>query len=784
MGKKIFSLFSLLILLLQGIVVAVKSNQATKESAGNQVVIAVNNNSGIERQRETISLDWKTLTSRLPDLKPDYVLVTDHATGKQIVSQIVDNNGDGAIDELIFQTDFPLREPAKVFTIEVSNEKVPTPESKTYGRYVPERSDDFAWENDRVAFRMYGKNLETSLVSSGIDLWAKRVRYSIINQWFKEGDAYYHKDNGTGLDMYSVKKSRGCGGSGIWDGKTLHVSRNYKSWKVIANGPIRTVFELSYEPWDVNGVAVSEVKRITLDAGQNLSKIESAYKAGGKIPKFEVGVGIARHEPDWQGTFDSSKEKGWMSRWEDSKTNGNLGCGVVAEPNKIVSMFDEQGVTDTATEYPHHYFILSADTNKTTTYYTGGGWDRSGDFADKKSWNAYLDNFSKRLQSPLKISFLREVPKEKSKLKVWSKVVADSFIAKYPESKKFGPYPRWHYDNGFYLSSLLELYKRDKNTKYLQYVKSWVDSFVSEDGTIDCEAIKNKDYELDSLLPGRLLISLYQLTKDEKYKKAAFKLAEELKEQPRTSDGGYWHKKVYANQMWLDGIYMAGTYSVDFANAFNQPQLFDETAKQITLIHSHTHDPKTGLLVHGWDETKSLVWANPQTGASPEFWGRAIGWYMMALVDELDYLPKNHPKRDEIVKILQNLSASLVKYQDTKTGLWYQVIDKGDRADNWHETSATAMFVYALAKGARKGYLSSAYKTNAQKAYQGLLDNHVYLDESDRFYFTGTVIVGTLNIRVSKGDYDYYVSTPRFANDIKGVAAFFWASLEMEKVKN
>jgi unsaturated rhamnogalacturonyl hydrolase len=234
--------------------------------------------------------------------------------------------------------------------------------------------------------------------------------------------------------------------------------------------------------------------------------------------------------------------------------------------------------------------------------------------------------------------------------------------------------------------------------------------------------------------------------------------------------------------MWLDGIYMASLFSIEFARAFNEPPLFDEACHQITLAHRHTIDAKTGLLYHGWDESRTQAWADKQTGASPEFWGRAIGWYAMALVDALDSLPKDHAKRSELIKILQSLAASLARYQDQRTGLWYQIIDKGDRSDNWLETSSTSMFVYALAKGARLGYIDARYGERAKRAYQGILNNHLYRDEAGRFYLTGTAWIGTLNPRISKGDYDSYVGTARQLNDIKGVAAFLWASLEMERM--
>lgn len=773
MRKNIISSFCLLAFLIQGLNV---SAQDSRTKVNSQVAVAVTSDVRMSRPNETVSLDWKTLLKHVPFLKPDYVIVRDTQTGKTVPSQTIDYDFDGKPDELIFQTDFAAREASRIFIVEDSKDRIFAPASKTYGRYVPERDDDFAWENDRIAFRMYGEDLEPRLVSSGIDLWLKRTRESIIDLWFKGGDAYYHKDNGTGIDLYSVKNSRGCGGSGIWENEKLHVSRNYRDFRIIANGPVCTVFELFYQPWDVNGAKISETKRITLDAGQNLNKIESFYKVEGNLPTLNIGVGIARHESEFSGTFDANKENGWMSRWETTKTDGSFGCAVVAAPTQITKMFDEQGVTDTANEHPHHFMILSSDANKTVRYYAGGGWDKSGDFKDRKAWNAYLENFAARVNSPLKISFLTKTSADNMAVKI-----ADSWLAAYPDPKRFGTNPRWHYDNAYLLLAVLELGKRTNNQKYINYVKGWADAYVSADGAIDNRQIREKEYELDSILPGRILLELYARTKDEKYRKAIFNLVEELKNHPRTKDGGYWHKKVYAGQMWLDGIYMAGPFSVEFARAFNQPEWYQEAAEQIEMIYAKTIDAETGLLYHGWDESKSLIWANRETGVSPEFWGRAIGWYVVALVDELEVLPADHPTREARIKILQDVSAALLNYQDKQTGLWYQIIDKPERPDNWHETSASAMFAYAFAKGAKNGWLDGKYTQAARKAYDGLITNHVYTDRNGRVYFTGTVFIGTLNPKTTTGDYASYINTERQTDDVKGVGSLLFAALELER---
>jgi unsaturated rhamnogalacturonyl hydrolase len=365
----------------------------------------------------------------------------------------------------------------------------------------------------------------------------------------------------------------------------------------------------------------------------------------------------------------------------------------------------------------------------------------------------------------------------------WTEKVAQSIISTYPDPADLEEFSKgkWSYTNGFFQNALFEIYEKYQNSEYLKYMKDWADLFVTRSGQLDSSKYAYEIFELDNILPGRLLIWLYQKTGDVRYRKAADQLTNQLNHQPRTSDGGFWHKKVYTDQMWLDGIYMADVFLAQYGSAFKQPQYVDEAIRQMELIYKHTADPNTGLLYHGWNESRNLVWANPKTGASPEFWGRAVGWYIMALVDGLDYIPDDHPEREKLLKIFRDLSASLARYQD-KTGMWFQVIDKGDRPDNWVESSGTAMFAYAFAKGYAKGYLGKEYLRKAQKAFEGL-QNEIYFDDEGKFYLTGTVKVGTLNPKVSKGDYDYYVGVDRRTNDFKGVAAFMYLSLALESIK-
>jgi unsaturated rhamnogalacturonyl hydrolase len=274
---------------------------------------------------------------------------------------------------------------------------------------------------------------------------------------------------------------------------------------------------------------------------------------------------------------------------------------------------------------------------------------------------------------------------------------------------------RWHYEPGVALTAIRELWLETGEGKYYDYVKRNIDESVDVDGSI--RTYRLKEYNLDQINEGKLLFMLYETSGDERYKRAIHLLRKQLQTQPRTGEGGFWHKQIYPHQMWLDGIYMASPFYAEFGSKFGETAAFDDVVHQILLIEKHTRDPETGLLYHGWDESREQKWADPTTGRSSSFWGRAIGWYAMAIVDVLDHLPQAHPQRDALIKILEATVRAAVGVQDPVTGVWYQVLDQGDRPGNYLEASVSCMFVYAMAKGIRKGYLDHAYLSAARIAF-------------------------------------------------------------------
>lgn len=337
---------------------------------------------------------------------------------------------------------------------------------------------------------------------------------------------------------------------------------------------------------------------------------------------------------------------------------------------------------------------------------------------------------------------------------------------------------KWTYDQGVILKGIEGLWQQTGDGQYFDYMQKSMDLLVDNNGNI--RTYKFENFTLDNILCGRILLTLFEVTGKQKYYKAASTLREQLRQQARLSDGGFWHKKIYPNQMWLDGLYMAEPFYAEWAQAFHEDSDFNDIANQFILMEKHARDAKTGLLYHGYDESKKEMWANKTTGLSQNFWGRAMGWYGMGLVDALPYFPKDHPQRKELIDILNRFAAAVTKVQDHKTGLWWDVLNYPNRKGNYPEASASCMFVYALAKGVRLGYLPASYLSVAKKGYSGIIKNFI-TNDNEQINLEGTVSVSGLGGKPYRdGSYDYYIHEKVVTNDPKGVGAFLLASDEME----
>ncbi len=342
---------------------------------------------------------------------------------------------------------------------------------------------------------------------------------------------------------------------------------------------------------------------------------------------------------------------------------------------------------------------------------------------------------------------------------------------------------KWDYCLGMELQTMLEVFDRYGNEKIYEYALAYADTMVNADGTI--KMYKREEFSLDRINSGRFLYRIYDRTKEERYKKAIDLMRSQLDDHPRNADGGFWHKKTYPNQVWLDGIYMGTPFYAEYAHRNSRVNDFQDIINQFLMAARHTYDPQTDLFRHACDVSRKQFWADKETGQSKHSWGRAMGWYSMAFVDALDFIPKHEVGRDSVIAVFNQLATMVKRLQDPKTGLWYQVLDRSGDEGNYLESTCSTMFVYALFKGVRMGYLDPSFLDVAIKGYHGILENFIKVDNN-----TGIVsitkccaVAGLGGKNMRSGDYNYYLSETIRDNDPKAVGPFILASLEWERIQ-
>lgn len=368
-------------------------------------------------------------------------------------------------------------------------------------------------------------------------------------------------------------------------------------------------------------------------------------------------------------------------------------------------------------------------------------------------------------------------------------VVAQSTAIRFVESEMKRAPQAWQLDHGKRLYfgysqgvgtlAMLKVWKETGDDKYLDYVVEWADTLINDQGEI--HLYKVETYNIDYINSGKVLFEVYRQTGNEKYRLAMDRLVDQMKMHPRTHEGVFWHKLIYQHQIWLDGLYMGSPFLAEYAVTFNRPELIDDVMNQFLVTAKRTYDEATGLYYHAFDESKRQLWANKETGQSPNFWGRSIGWWFMALVDVLDYIPEDHSQRHELIDMIRGLAEVLPRYQDT-SGLWYQVLDQGDREGNYLEASVSSMFMYSFAKAVNKGYIDKQYRTVAEKAYEGLMSRLIVKNEDGTLTLTQCCSVGGLGGNPYRdGSFEYYISEKIRDNDAKATGPFIMGCLELNK---
>ena len=375
-------------------------------------------------------------------------------------------------------------------------------------------------------------------------------------------------------------------------------------------------------------------------------------------------------------------------------------------------------------------------------------------------------------------------PKTDLKTGPYSVRMVRSEIKRAPEAayldNQGGEY-KWNYTTGLELRSILAVSRAYDIPEFDAYVRAWYDGILDENGNIGGK-YDLKKHNLDHICPARTLVSLYQLTPDSRYAAAIETAHRQLEEQPRTEAGAFWHKEVYPGQVWLDGLYMAEPFYAVYGNITRQDEIFDDVVTQFMVAAEKTYDPATGLFRHAWDETRSMFWADPVTGQSSHCWGRALGWYTMALVEVLPFFPESHPGKAELQGVLEGILATLPKYADPETGMWYQVLDCPGREGNYLEATCSAMFTFAYLRAAREGY-AIPDSVDPKALYERLVKKFIREDADGTLNLTDCCAVAGLGGKENRsGTFDYYIHERIIENDPKGVGPFIWASLEYERL--
>ena len=347
------------------------------------------------------------------------------------------------------------------------------------------------------------------------------------------------------------------------------------------------------------------------------------------------------------------------------------------------------------------------------------------------------------------------------------------------EKIRMGKPSTWNYIDGCMIKAILELYDIKDDKKFLEFADNFIDYFVRDDGSI--ASYDPQEYNIDNVNAGKTLFDLYKLTGKEKYRKAIETIYGQVKTQPRTASGNFWHKKIYPNQVWLDGMYMGQPFYMQYEVEYNNCENCMDSFNQFMNVYKKMRDPKTGLYYHAYDESKEMFWADKETGLSQNFWLRALGWYSMALVDSIEIMPDSFKEqRDKLAEIYRELIDSMLKFQD-ESGMWYQVVDKGGEDKNYLETSGSAIFAYSIMKSVRMGILDESYFKYGEKAFNGTCDK--YLSEKDGELQLGGICLvaglGPENKPNRDGTYEYYMSEPIVENDAKGVAPLILAYIEI-----
>lgn len=744
------------------------------------------------------------------------------ANGNVQPSQIVDIDGDGTLDGLLLASDFA---PAEIKSFNISSDPAiqkPALKKQTQAEisikeggewkgkeYVggtfknvdkvtppTQYTDHSFWiryegpgiESDKVAYRVY---LDWR---NGFDIFGKKTSDVVLQNVGLDGYDSYHLNADWGVDVLKVGKSLGMGGYGFWNGKSVDLVSLVDTRDAIItnNGDLFSGFKINYNGWQINNQKLDLTAHLTMNAGSRLVNVK--LQASQQLPN--LAIGLVKHPGTTfiEGPQDiSGYAWTYAASWGKQSLSGEndyLGMAVIFRRDDR-----EKQTTD-----ENSYVSVMKDKGGELEYYFVAAWEHElNGIKTEAEFKAYLDNEIQRLTKTPRVRFesalsqaAKQKPVDADAALNWAKQLADSELERktlnyhYQGWDEYRKRPgKFEYDVvGMQIAALQDIDAISPNPAYRKALETVTGSYIRDDGHI--ETFEPNLFSIDLTKPGEMVILLEQRTKQEKYRKAADFLRENLKRHPRTSEGAFWHRATYPNQLWLDGVYMGmpflARYAATYETGKQQHESFSEAVHEFVIAREHLRDAKTGLYYHAWDESKKAEWADKQTGRAPQFWSRGMGWYAMALVDVLDFIPETETElRKTLTDIIAELAPDILRYQDEATGTWWQITDRPGDIGNYRESSASAMFTYFFAKSINKGYLPASYRTAAIKSYQGLINEFMTVHKDGKVSMNNQCLVAGLGFG-RNGSYDYYMTERIFSNDPKGNTPFIGASLEIYKL--
>lgn len=656
----------------------------------------------------------------------------------------------------------------------------PPPEHTDHSNLI--RYEGPGIESDKVGYRIYLDE------RNGFDIFGKKTAAPALHAVGLDGYESYHHPAPWGMDILKVGASLGTGGFGAWNGSGVDLVSRLSGWDatITEAGGAYASFRIVYKGWQVGGLTTDVHADFSMHGGSRL--VHTHLRFDQAPPKLAIGV--VKH-PDTQLIASSmdvtDMAYGYVASWGRQSLDGDsLGMAVLFRRGTL----DHQQTTSS------DYVAVVTPEGQDYDYHFLAAWaGEPGGITSREAFVAYLDQTAEaltlapreRLQTSLSKQAKQGHGTAQSALG-WAKKLADSELERKTLLYHLDGWdtnrrrkPRFEYDIGGLLPMAYdELRRASLDPKYASIMQRLTGSFVDERGQI--ATYDESAYNLDSVMPGEVLLRLYEQTRDDRYKTAADRLRRQLAKQPRTSQGAFWHKQRYPGQLWLDGVYMAMPFLAHYSRSFESGSSFDEVLNEFRVTREHLRNPSSGLYVHAWDELKKQPWADPATGLSRLYWGRGLGWFSMALVDVLDHIPDEDVRhREPLLAMVRELAPALAAVQDEDSGTWWQILDQPRAAGNYLESSSSAMFSYFFAKATRRGYLPDTYRPLALRAFDGLLQEFIRVYPDGKVSLTNQCLVAGLGYG-RDGSYRYYMSEPVSKDDPKATGPFILAAVEIARL--